>query len=205
MHGTSLISSIAKFDSTGNVSEGKNRSNGCIRHDNFDGERIIAKIIKGSNVKKIVSKFKDSISALIKMLKSDSLNPQDFISKTSAGYSHSVYLESNVKICICYRLWNEKISKKGDTLSFTLYRDIYNYSKGRAPPKNIPFDESLPQNAYSFEHLQKDLMTNSICLRIGRQSKFIRNWRIQYQKIKRPERKLNCKYQKAKFMLAKNN
>lgn len=164
MHGTSLISSIAKFDSTGNVSEGKNKSNGCIRHDNFAGERIIAKIIKGSSVKKISSKFKDSISALIKMLKSDSLNPQDFITKTPARHAHNVLLENEVKICISYRLWNETISVKGDTLSFTLYRDIYNYAKGRAPAKKIPFESSLPQNAYSFEHFQRDLMANSICL-----------------------------------------
>jgi len=156
MHGTSLVSSISKLDSSGNVKDGQFRSNGCLRHDNEAGERLISKIIKGSQINKISGRFKDSLNVLISRLKSDSLNPQDFVSKTPKGLMHNITLENPIEIEVSYRLWDKKIIQTDSSFIFTIHRDIYNYSNGRSTKSKAPFDETLEENAYLITHLKRD-------------------------------------------------
>lgn len=160
MHGTSIVSSISKLDTNGHVLNGQFRSNGCIRHDNFAGERLIAKILRGSKIDRVAGTLKDSISTLIQKLKSNKLNPQEFITQTPNSLIHNVYLHKPIQLRVHYRLWDKKMTLTKTKLNLTIHRDIYNYSQGR----NI---FSLPsnkknQNSYSFEHFKRDLQKNQI-------------------------------------------
>ena len=154
MHGTSSVSSISKFDEDGHV-RGKAKSNGCIRHDNSAGERMIAKIIKGSAIENITGSKKDSIWSLVHLLKNDLLSVSNFVSYTPAGISHNVNLLDNLSIQLSYRLWD--VTKSDSALHFTLYPDIYGYAFSRPLAKKMPFDTNANYNSYLVLHLKRDL------------------------------------------------
>jgi hypothetical protein len=161
-HGTSQINSISKFDEHGYVKNGQARSNGCIRHDNEDGERLVARIVKGSLIQKIQGAQKDSVWTLINNLKSNKLSICDFISKTPAGKAHDVTLGSSIKITISYALWSDKIYQNDTSLYMFVYPDIYGYTTNRAPPKKVPFDANLSENRFTKEHLVQTLIKNNL-------------------------------------------
>jgi|GEM_PF-5720602 len=187
MHGTSLVRSIGRFEN-GAVVDYKFASNGCIRNDNISIERMIGKVIKNSNIKRVSGAKKDSVLKLIELLKNNKIKEHEVIEFSPKGYSAIVELEPKITISIRYRLW-EIISASENKIILKIFVDLYNYLDNKREPRRLEnYDLNNIENAYNFEHFARDLKNSQINLDSTKIKKLWQELKNKIEKNKEPKK-----------------